>query len=250
MTDSKFIPAEFDSSLGADPSVYSPEKLKEEMGLAKTDILKEVALLIIDVQNQFCILEAGGNAEIETISEHIQSSLTPEFRKAGIQVYAIYYLDDMKKKASESDFYKFTPDKNDTPITKTESSAFQGSNIKEILEKDHKKRLVVCGFNLSSCVLNTVMDARKAGFEVWLLQDLTGDNDHFIYENNRSKEVSLREMQAEGVVMTTSEKVLRQLRDLHELSVLKDSMRESTMTAGCDTQAQKNVAYRSQTINQ
>lgn len=194
MKDSKFIP-KFDSTL------------------------KEVVLLVLDVQKQFCIPEAGGNAKIEAISERIQS-LAPEFRKAGIQVYPIYYFDDIKKKASEADFYKFTPDKNDIPITKTESSAFQGSSIKEILEKDHKKRLVVCGFNLSSCVLNTVMDARKAGFEVWLLQDLTGDNDHFIYKDIRSKEDSLRKMQEEGVVMTTSEKVLGQLRE----SKLKKSL--------------------------
>ncbi|MFH1157279.1 MAG: cysteine hydrolase [Pseudomonadota bacterium] len=173
---------------------------------------EEVVFVVIDVQNQFCIPGAGGNAQIEAISERIQS-LAQEFRKAEIPVYAVYYFDDMKKKASEEDFYKFTPDKNDISITKTESSAFQGSSIKEILEKDHKKRLVVCGFNLSSCVLNTVMDARKAGFEVWLLQDLTGDNDHFIYKDTRSKEDSLRKMQAEGVVMTTSEKVLRQLRE-------------------------------------
>src|SRR5665213_1975266 len=62
----------------------------------------QLALLVIDVQEDFCNPnipyggdgwsgdESRGNEETKAVSERIQS-VVPEFRKAGIPVYDIYY---------------------------------------------------------------------------------------------------------------------------------------------------------------
>jgi nicotinamidase/pyrazinamidase len=50
-------------------------------------------------------------------------------------------------------------------------SAFQGTDLAQRLREAGVKRLLVGGLATDYCVLNTVLDARKAGFEVLLLAD-------------------------------------------------------------------------------
>jgi len=50
-------------------------------------------------------------------------------------------------------------------------SAFQGTELAPRLRELGVKRLLVGGLATDYCVLNTVLDARKAGFEVLLLAD-------------------------------------------------------------------------------
>lgn len=50
-------------------------------------------------------------------------------------------------------------------------SAFAGTDLERQLRELRVKRLLVGGLTTDYCVLNTVRDARKAGFEVLLLQD-------------------------------------------------------------------------------
>ena len=165
----------------------------------------EVALLVIDVQKEYCDPQGSrGTAETAEISKRIQS-LAPEFRKAGIPVYAVYFSRKEKKDASEIDFYEFTPQPDDVLVAKNRNSAFEGSNIKELLEKDKKKLLLICGFNLNACVRSTVLDARKAGFEVCLLRDLTGNDNN---NSSRWAEDHLADMRDKGVTIEQSEKVL------------------------------------------
>jgi len=134
----------------------------------------DTALLVIDVQKQFCDPNGlRGNKKTDTVSKRIQS-IVPEFRDAGIPVYVIYYS-KKKKEPSKIDFYKFKPMPNDVLIAKNNNSAFKGSNIKKVLKKDRRKSLLICGFNLNACVKKTVIDARKKGFDVCVLEDLTGN---------------------------------------------------------------------------
>jgi len=166
-------------------------------------------LLVVDVQKEYCDPEAWqrrGSKETEVVSERIQS-LVPEFRKASVPVYAVYFSLQGAKPASEVDFYKFMPDDKDTLIAKSTNSAFKSSNIKEILEKEHKKLLLICGFNQAACVRETVLDARKAGFEVCLLDDLAGNDRLTSYYRDKAAQEMLRA----GVVFASSEQVLKQL---------------------------------------
>jgi len=168
----------------------------------------EIALLVIDVQEQFCDPAQRGNKQTVKISERIQS-LVPEFRKANIPVYAIYYSAQGEKPAEQVDFYKFTPDKDDIIVAKDGDSAFMSSNIMGMLDKQSRKLLLVCGFNEAACVKRTVLDARSAGFQVCVLSDLTGN------DNNNSgaeyQDDARYAMKRAGTVRASSQAVLSHL---------------------------------------
>lgn len=50
-------------------------------------------------------------------------------------------------------------------------SAFQGTGLKDKLDWRKIKRVFVGGLATDYCVLSTVLDALKAGYEVWVVED-------------------------------------------------------------------------------
>src|SRR5690606_13168265 len=125
----------------------------------------------------------------------------------GVPTYVIYF--SYKEKEPEKiDFYLFKPDKEDVLIAKNADSAFEGSDIKKILEEHKRTTLLACGFNLNACVYSTVMDARKNGFDVCVLRDLTGNDN----ENDRSKTAEkIIKMRNQGITFKTSDDILQKL---------------------------------------
>lgn len=194
--------SEFIDKLKQVAEFFKPENLEKQA-------IKYDAILVIDVQKEFCDPNRPrGNEETEVVSKRIKS-LIPEFRNAGVPVYAIYFdRDKRKKEISEIDFYEFEPHPDDMLVAKNDDSAFRGSDIKALLEKDGKKNLLMCGFNTSACVMSTVLDARRAGFDVTLLRDLTG-NDNC---NPRNPGKDLRHMESNGMKLVGSDTALEQLR--------------------------------------
>lgn len=172
----------------------------------------DIALLVIDVQKEFCD-PAGhrGNKITERTSKRIKE-LVPEFRKAGVPVYAVYFSERPLKK-EDIDFYQFEPENSDALIAKNANSAFQGSEIEDILRKHNRKTLLTCGFNLDACVHYTAIDARKLGFDVQVIRDLSGNGK----TNSHGKKATkyIREMIKQGVEITTSRKALERLQTVN-----------------------------------
>ncbi len=167
----------------------------------------EVALLVIDVQALFCIPKTGlGNEETVTVSKNI-GTLTPEFRKAKIPVYAVSYaLPGM----TPSDFYEYAPETGDTLIVKDQDSAFAGSDIGATLQQDKRKLLLVCGFNFNACVKETVLDARRAGYEVCILSDLVGNG---VLTDDKVENIkTLQTMEQAGALLAPVQAVLSELQ--------------------------------------
>ena len=90
---------------------------------------QHVALLVIDVQKEFCD-PAGrrGNGETEEISGRIQS-IVPAFRKAGVPVYAVYFSRNGEKirKKSISTSFNPRPKTSWSPKTPTPPSIAENS---------------------------------------------------------------------------------------------------------------------------
>ena len=80
-------------------------------------------------------------------------------------------------------------------------SAFQGTDLSRRLRKRGVKRVLVGGLATDYCVLNTVLDARKAGFEVLLLADAIRAVNVKPGDGERAE----REMLAAGAVATRLE---------------------------------------------
>ncbi len=189
---------------------YMSEEEQKKMTINYTPKPEETALLVIDVQKEFCDPRAGrGNQRTKRISEQI-SSIIPEFRKAGIPVYIVYSNRNAYKPHTEAErgLYKIAVLEGDTLVAKERDSAFAGGPLKDILERDNRKLLLTCGFNLSACVYETVMDARKHGFDVAVMRDLT-ENDT---PNQHSEYWKLvKKMAKKGVCFPSADETLKAL---------------------------------------
>ena len=167
------------------------------------------ALLVIDVQPTYCAPDGWHNQKAAETAKEL-ASIVPEFRKAGVPVYVIYY-DKKKRSIDNIDFYQFEPKDTDIPIAKNDDSAFRGSNIDKVLKSNGHTELWVTGFNHNVCVYKTVMDALKKKYEVKVLKDLTGNetiNDPFGDEHESYSKI----MEKAGATITNSQTVLKSLK--------------------------------------
>lgn len=168
---------------------------------------KELALLVIDVQREFADpAEGRGNNETKRVTKKL-TSLIPAFRAAGLPAYVVYFS-RIKKPLQDIDFYMFKPHEKDKLIAKDADSAFRGSDIGKVLKTDKRKTLLTCGFNLNACVYSTVMDARKNGYDVIVLSDLTGNDNNNAPEDTEDR---IAHMKKNGVHFARSLDVLEQI---------------------------------------
>jgi nicotinamidase/pyrazinamidase len=162
--------------------------LKKDFSVGKTD-----ALIIVDVQNDFCPSGAlpvpEGNQVIPALNDYIKL-----FKKANARIFATrdwHPPNHISFKAQggpwpphcvqNSEGAKFHPDlklPSDTTIIskakdplKESYSGFDGGELTNMLRTQGVARVFVGGLATDYCVKNTVLDARKLGFETVLLLD-------------------------------------------------------------------------------
>lgn len=137
------------------------------------------ALLLIDVQERYCNPEKGrGNADTAQTAKHI-GALVPHFRKAGLPIYSIFFKHPHLK-SGQTDFYHYRPASNDHLHMKRDDSAFTGCSGKMLdasLKNNRHKNLLIMGFNATACLLETVNDARKLGYNCTIAADAIGNDD-------------------------------------------------------------------------
>ena len=92
-----------------------------------------------------------------------------------------------------------------TPMEKKTFSLMDTEEIKEKITSYGKKNVVVCGTEAHICVLQTVIDLREAGYNVFLVTDCIGSR------KNSDKEASIKRAMAEGAFICTYESVLYEL---------------------------------------
>ncbi len=162
--------------------------------LAKTFTLnKSDALLITDVQNDFlpggALAVPQGEQIIPVLNEYER-----KFQEAGANVLASRDWHPTNHKSfktqggpwpphcvQETKGAKFHKDlklpKNLSIISKATQadheaySAFDGTDLEETLQKRGVKRFFIGGLATDYCIVNTVLDARKNGFEAIVLMD-------------------------------------------------------------------------------
>ncbi|MDD9901647.1 MAG: cysteine hydrolase [Alphaproteobacteria bacterium] len=181
----------------------------EEANLKKCDLryVPDVAVLVVDAQKEFCDPKGDrGNESTDKTSDKI-ASIIPQFRKAAVPVYAIY-TSRQPLPRGKIDFHKFQPAGHDKRAWKPFDSGFECTDLKAKLEKERRKLLLICGFNMSACVMDTALDARRNGFDVCLMLDLTANDNDNPYGKPQE---DLNAMMAEGIQIITSEKALKAL---------------------------------------
>jgi nicotinamidase/pyrazinamidase len=162
--------------------------LKKDISVGKTD-----ALIIVDVQNDFCpggaLPVPEGDQVIPVLNDCIKI-----FKKANAGIFATrdwHPPNHISFKAQggpwpphcvqDTEGAKFHPDlklPSDATIVskamdplKEAYSGFDGTELATTLKKQGVVRVFVGGLATDYCVKNTVLDARKMGFETVLLLD-------------------------------------------------------------------------------
>ena len=152
-------------------------------------------LLLVDVQNDFC---PGGALPIEEGDEIVPvlNQWIEAARAKGISIYASRDWHPIQHMSFQGyggkwpphciqdiDGAAFHPElklpDNTVKITKgvrfdqDQNSAFDQTGLAEQLKRDNVKRLWIGGLALDVCVLATVLDARRLGFEVHVILEAT-----------------------------------------------------------------------------
>lgn len=170
---------------------------------------KSAAVLVVDVQAEFCDPKGRfGNYETEHVARNIQK-LMPSFRKAGLSAYAIYFSRAARANTQDAGFYHFKPQEGDTIIPKKKTSAFTNRKLKKHLQKNGKETVFVLGVNYNVCVCETAFAAKKRGFDVYVVDDLSANGNTYSYPDRLRLE---KKMQEYGINIIDSARLLKSLK--------------------------------------
>ena len=181
----------------------------------EVEIDKQTALVVVDIQNDFCpggaLPVKDGDKVVPVLNKYIE-----RFRKAGAPI--LFTRDwhppdhsSFKSQGGEwpphcvqnSEGAKFHPDLYIPPEGEVLSKAdkkdeaysfFKGTDLAQKLKERGIRRLLVGGLTTDYCVKETVSDGLKYGFEVFHLDDASKG----VNLNPDDSERALKEMVAKG----------------------------------------------------
>lgn len=187
---------------------------------------RQTALIVVDVQNDFC---PGGALAVKEGDQVIPAfnRVIPIFEKARSPIYACRDWHPKNHKSfktqggpwpphcvQETRGAEFHPDlklpAGAVVISKAwrsedESySEFEGTNLELYLKRQGIRRLIVGGLATDYCVKATVLDARHLGFETYLLTDAVRGID----VQPGDSEKAMEEMKKAGAVLLASNEIL------------------------------------------
>ncbi len=130
------------------------------------------ALLIIDVQRGL-FQKATPIYRAEELLKNI-NTLVKEARHAGVLVVYVQHSDNLAL-IKGSDEWQLHPQlkyqKIDSLIQKEHGNAFEGTDLRKILDDRSVNKLVVTGLVTHGCVRATCLGAQKLGYHVTLVSD-------------------------------------------------------------------------------
>lgn len=158
-------------------------------------INRKTALIVVDVQNDFCpggaLAMKEGDRVVSVFNRYIEL-----FEKSGGPIYAArdwHPKNHSSFKAQggpwpphcvqETEGANFHPDlklpahaiiiSKGWRVEDDSYSEFEGTNLELYLKRKGIRRVLVGGLATDYCVKNTVLDARRLGFETYLLVDVS-----------------------------------------------------------------------------
>ncbi len=204
----------------------STVEYKTEIIKMAIQITKDTALIVVDIQNDFCFGGAlavpNGDRVLPVLNEYIQKFIDvlapifatrdhhPEnhfsFRKNG-GPWPVHCVQGTKGAELHPDLALppsaelintgFEPDKEGY-------SGFEGTRLQKMLKSLKVKRLFVGGLATDYCVKHTVLDGLKNGFEVIFLEDASKGVD----VNPGDSEKAIKEMIGAGAKKATLSDIL------------------------------------------
>lgn len=154
---------------------------------------RRCAHIAVDVQRPYVVFK-----EEDTARRIAQ--LAPVFRQHAVTNYWIW----LGSRHKEPDFSLVKPSrwKGDEIIRKINYSSFKETDLKEKLDRKNIDTLFVSGFMAVCCVKETLLDARRKGYQAILMTDCT-DFSGLLESNEGELEMLLDR----GVIFTTSKEI-------------------------------------------
>ncbi len=186
---------------------------------------KTDALIVVDVQNDFCpggaLAVAGGDEIIPTINgitplfdvvvftrdrhpdNHVSFSEQPQYRDKSWPKHCVAGTFGAELHSDLAVPENALIVDKGTRRDEEAYSGFQGTDLADILRGRGIKRVFVCGLATDYCVKNTVMDALANGFEAAVLEDAVRGVDI----PPGSAQAALEAMRSAGAVLTSSSEI-------------------------------------------
>jgi nicotinamidase-related amidase len=137
----------------------------------KTTATCDSALLVIDVQKLWVEEEGWLTVDGAHIVDAVATVLE-SVREAGLLVV---FIKDVSTSYATEDQLEFAdaaaPRGGELVIEKLERSAFDGTQLRQILEARGIKRLLISGITSYACVSATINEARELGYETIVIAD-------------------------------------------------------------------------------
>jgi nicotinamidase-related amidase len=200
-------------------------------------IMGKTALLIIDMQNDFCLPGApfeikGAASAAPNIKKALNTSrncglpiihIIRHYQADGSDVEITRYHDFMKKggacvkgtKGAEI-IDELKPMKGDYIIIKHRWSAFFQTELDCLLRRLNVTQIVVAGVQTPNCIRATVWDANSLDYEVNVLTDGTGAQSQKVHEAN------LFDMQNIGVELMSTERFIAHLPRIPQKNYMQE----------------------------
>ncbi|WP_290598109.1 MULTISPECIES: isochorismatase family protein [unclassified Archaeoglobus] len=101
-------------------------------------------------------------------------------------------------------------------IEKTTFSCFKNREFRGRLEGLNTDRVILAGIEAHICVLQTAIELKKAGYEVYVAADCIGSRRSY------DKDIAIMRMQSEGIRLTTSESIIYEITESAEHPAFKE----------------------------
>ncbi|WP_338769228.1 cysteine hydrolase family protein [Bernardetia sp. ABR2-2B] len=144
---------------------------------------KKIALLLIDIQKAFDEEEYWGGNRNNKDAEQKSGQILSKWRELNLPIFHIVHSSQTPTSRLHESHAGFEiknevkPLKGEPVIKKNVNSAFIGTDLKERLEKQNIKNLVIVGLTTNHCVSTTTRMAGNFGFETLLISDATATFD-------------------------------------------------------------------------
>lgn len=184
-------------------------------------VKKEGALIVVDVQNDFCPEGAlpvpRGDEVVPIINELVDlfnvviftQDWHPENHCSFIEnggswpQHCVQRTRGAELRGNLNFPTDFTVVYKGTDPAKEAYSPFDGTPLQDVLWRLNEKKLYICGLATDYCVKATALDARKAGFETFVIIDACRG----VNVKEGDTERAIEEMQGAGIKIITSKDI-------------------------------------------
>ncbi len=158
---------------------------------------EDCAALLVDIQEKLVPVVQDGTELVGTCQKLIR----------GLQIFDIPILPIRHYPKGLGDLHKMLRDElnSDCAMDKLQFSALGQPDIRQWLQSQKKKRVIVFGMEAHVCVLQTVLDLVAEGYTVVLVVDCVTSR------KKLDKEIALQRAAKVGAILTTYESLLFEL---------------------------------------